>query len=89
LARNPAPDPARDPAHSRQSPAFSAEIRALVEQLLASFRPESLLGFRHIETRDNEMDQPGLLEGAPGVALALLAAATGAEPTWDRLFLLS
>jgi hypothetical protein len=71
------------------SPAFSTEIRALVEQLLASFQPESLLGFRHIETRDSEMDQPGLLEGAPGVALALLAAATGAEPTWDRLFLLS
>ena len=78
-----------DMARDQGSPAFSAEIRGLVEQLLASFRPESLLGFRHIETRDNEMDQPGLLEGAPGVALALLAAATGAEPTWDRLFLLS
>ncbi len=50
---------------------------------------ESLLGFRHLETRDNHMDQPGLLEGAPGVALALLASATSAEPTWDRLFLLS
>jgi hypothetical protein len=30
-----------------------------------------------------------LLDGAPGVALVLLAAATPVEPTWDRLFLLS
>ena len=35
------------------------------------------------------IDQPGLLDGAPGVALALLAAATPVEPTWDRLFLLA
>jgi hypothetical protein len=69
--------------------AFSDEIGALVQQLLDSYQPESLLGFRHLETRDNQMDQPGLLEGAPGVALALLASATSAEPTWDRLFLLS
>ena len=32
---------------------------------------------------------PGLLEGAPGVGLALLAAATSDEPRWDRLLLLS
>ena len=31
----------------------------------------------------------GLLDGAPGVALVLLAAATDVEPTWDRLFLLT
>jgi hypothetical protein len=30
-----------------------------------------------------------LLMGAPGVGLALLAAATGIEPAWDRLLLLS
>jgi hypothetical protein len=38
---------------------------------------------------NREMDQPGLLDGAPSVALVLLAAATTVEPTWDRLFLLS
>ena len=32
---------------------------------------------------------PGLLEGATGVALAFLAAATSVEPRWDRTFLLS
>ncbi len=31
----------------------------------------------------------GLLRGAAGVALVLLAAATPVEPAWDRLFLLS
>jgi hypothetical protein len=30
-----------------------------------------------------------LLEGAAGIGLALLAAATPLEPRWDRLFLLS
>jgi hypothetical protein len=31
----------------------------------------------------------GLLEGAAGVALVLLAASTAAEPVWDRMFLAS
>lgn len=69
--------------------AFSDEIDALLRQLLDSYRPESLLGFRHLETPNSELDHPGLLEGAPGIALALLAAATNVEPSWDRLFLLS
>jgi hypothetical protein len=76
-------------SHDLGGTAFSGEIASLVQQLLDSYDPESLLGFRHLETRDTEMDQPGLLEGSPGVALALLASATSVEPTWDRLFLLS
>jgi lantibiotic modifying enzyme len=32
---------------------------------------------------------PGLLTGAAGVALALLAAATAVEPAWDRMLLVS
>jgi lantibiotic biosynthesis protein len=32
---------------------------------------------------------PGLLTGALGVALALLAATSPAEPAWARLFLLA
>lgn len=34
-------------------------------------------------------DRVGILEGAAGVALALLAAATGVEPEWDRMLLVS
>jgi hypothetical protein len=68
---------------------FTDASRTLVQQLLDSYQPESLLGFRNIEFADQEIDQPGLLDGAPGVALVLLAAATNVEPMWDRLFLLS
>jgi hypothetical protein len=31
--------------------------------------------------------ESGLLTGAAGIALALLAATTSVEPTWDRLLL--
>jgi hypothetical protein len=76
-------------ANDTGSPVFIEASRTLVEQLLNSYKPDSLLGFRNIEHGDHEVDQPGLLDGAPGVALVLLAAATNIEPTWDRLFLLS
>jgi hypothetical protein len=33
-------------------------------------------------------DEPGLLVGAAGVALALLAATTSVEPEWDRMLLI-
>jgi lantibiotic modifying enzyme len=33
--------------------------------------------------------EPGLLEGATGIALSLLAAITDVEPDWDRMLLLS
>ena len=68
---------------------LARECQNLAKELLDNYQPESLLGFRNIEIADHEVDQPGLLDGSPGVALVLLAAATGVEPTWDRLFLLS
>ena len=61
----------------------------LTEQLLGLFEPDSLAGFRDIEPDGRKVDNPGLLEGAAGAALTLLAAATGVEPAWDRMFLLS
>jgi hypothetical protein len=76
---------ARDTGYS----ALVTECRNLAEELLGCYREDSLLGFRNIEYADREIDQPGLLDGSPGVALVLLAAATGVEPGWDRLFLLS
>ena len=33
--------------------------------------------------------EPGILEGAAGIALALLAASTSIEPAWDRMLLVS
>jgi hypothetical protein len=68
---------------------FAAAARALTDQLLELYEPDSLLGFRSLEPEGVEVDQPGLLDGAPGVALALLGAATGVAPSWDRIFLLA
>ena len=69
---------------------YFAEMAAeLTEQLLDLFEPDSLSGFRDVEPDGRKVDNPGLLEGAAGAALTLLAAATDVEPAWDRMFLLS
>jgi hypothetical protein len=70
-------------------PFFSAAATELVDELLAAYEPDRPLAFASIEPGGNAVDRAGLLDGAPGVAMALLAAATDTEPTWDRLFLLS
>lgn len=68
---------------------FAGGADALCRQLLELYAPDRPLGYCSIEPGGNLVDQAGLLDGAPGVALALLAAATSTEPFWDRLFLLS
>ena len=62
-------------ARDTNAPVFIEESRKLTTQLIESFQPDSLLGFRSMEYRNNETDQPGLLDGAAGVALVLLAQA--------------
>lgn len=76
-------------AHETRSAAIRAGVSDLIDQIVSLHEPESLLGFRSIEYAGARVDQPGLLDGAPGVALVLLAAACAVEPTWDRIFLLS
>jgi hypothetical protein len=77
-------------ANDTASPSIRAGSTALTTQLLKLYEPQSLLGFRSLGPDGNLVDQPGLLDGAPGVALVLLAAAAGdVEPGWDRMFLLS
>lgn len=71
-------------------PVFVDAAADLADQLLKAYEPrESLLCFRSIEPGGHRVDNPGLLDGAPGIALVLLAAATDVEPTWDRLFMLA
>lgn len=70
-------------------PAMEALSGEMATRLLEEWEPDSLLGFRPTEPGGRRVDRAGLLEGAPGVALALLAAATDREPSWDRAFLLS
>jgi class I lanthipeptide synthase len=76
-------------AHDTGLSAFSAAAADLVDELLGAYRPERPLGFASLEPGANVVDRAGLLDGAPGVAMALFAAATATEPAWDRLFLLS
>jgi hypothetical protein len=76
-------------AHDTGDPRFSAAAEMITERLLACYRPDARFGFRSIEFDGSTGDQPGLLEGAAGVVLALLAATVPVTPTWDRAFVLS
>ncbi|MGR4877867.1 lanthionine synthetase C family protein [Streptomyces sp. LARHCF249] len=64
-------------------------VTALVDQLLVDYDPELPFGYASLEAGDAAVDRAGLLDGAAGVAMALMAAAVGVEPAWDRMFLLS
>ena len=46
-------------------------------------------GLSNLEPNGHLVDQPGLLDGAAGVVLVLLAAATSVEPLMELIFLLS
>jgi hypothetical protein len=70
-------------------PAFARAAVDLFEWLESAYEPESLLGYRNWEPGGRRIDQPGLLDGAPGVLLTLLASCTDVEPSWDRAFLLA
>jgi hypothetical protein len=76
-------------AHDTGLPELGRAANELADDLIAAYEPDSLLGYRSRDVGHARGDNPGLLDGAPGVALALLAAGSDVEPTWDRLFLLS
>ena len=76
-------------AHDTGLPQFTEAARRLSEQLLSLYDPDTLLGYYSLELGGKRIDQPGLLDGAAGVIMVLLAAATSVEPTWDRMYLLS
>ena len=75
-----------------RDPEVTAVASELSAELAACFDPASLLGVRSVEPDGVLVDHPGLLDGAPGVALALLGPpedVAAAAPSWDRVFLLS
>lgn len=76
-------------AHDTGLDMFTQAARMLTEQLLALYAPATPLGYRFLDSVTREVDQPGLLAGTSAIPMVLLAAATHAEPEWDRLFLLS
>ncbi|WP_223643412.1 lanthionine synthetase C family protein [Corallococcus sp. EGB] len=76
-------------------PAFETASRYWFQQLLTVHRQPGLgvAGFRTLEQFDDGTegwtDNAGLLAGATGIALALLAATSSVEPSWDRMLLMS
>lgn len=76
-------------ANESDDPCFEEAATILSRQLLDLYQPEALPGYRHLESQGVLVDHPWLLNGAVGVALVLLAAASPGEPAWDRLFVLS
>jgi hypothetical protein len=76
-------------ARDGAGPSFSAAAREITGQLLAAHEPASRFGYRDLKPTGLRIDNPGLLEGAAGVALVLLGAASSAEPVWDRILMLS
>jgi lantibiotic biosynthesis protein len=63
--------------------------RTVCRAIMDMYEPETLLGYRTTEPGGGRIDQAGLLDGAPGVAMVLLAASTTQLPAWDRIFLIS
>lgn len=61
----------------------------LATGLIDSFDPSSVFGYRDLDPDGAWVDRPGVLEGAAGVVLVLLAAATGSAPVWDRMLLVA
>jgi len=76
-------------AHDTGDPAFTEAAAPLTEQLLAMYEPNRPFGYYALDDKGAKVDQSGLLDGAAGVALALLTAGTGVEPGWDGMLLLS
>ncbi len=70
-------------------PEFASAASAWYTRLLDMRRPGEGVGGYQAWEPPAWVDDPGLLSGAAGVALALLGAGTTDPPDWDRLILLS
>ncbi|GEN12594.1 Lanthionine synthetase C-like protein [Myxococcus fulvus] len=73
---------------------FASAARQWLEHALRSWQPGRGIGGFAFWGQDARgapawMERPGLLEGTSGIALALLAAASSVEPSWDRVLLMS
>lgn len=77
-------------------PGITAAADLASAELASRFEAGLLLGVRSVDPDGEPVDQPGLLEGASGIALALLGVPAAAQvpgagrmPGWDRMFLLA
>jgi lantibiotic biosynthesis protein len=70
-------------------PEFTEAAAMTIDELLMTFSEETVFGYRAYDAEARLVDSAGLLDGAAGIALVLLAATSNVEPGWDRVFLLS
>jgi lantibiotic biosynthesis protein len=75
-------------------PQFAEAARFWFERTLGTRQTERGIGGYSawgpgVDDKMAWVDDPGLLTGAAGIALALLAATTPIEPAWDRMLLLA
>lgn len=70
-------------------PELCSMLSPAVAQLVDGYNEARCFGYFSLDRKGRRRDDPGLLDGAAGVALVLLAAASDVEPSWDRVFLLS
>lgn len=68
---------------------FSGPAGAVLDRLLDAYDPRLPLGYQDLEVTGARVDNPGLLNGAAGVVLALLAAGAAEPPAWTRLLLVA
>lgn len=77
-------------AHATHEPAISVAAARWIDRTLAMRRDDGVAGFptrRMDDGVESWEAEPGLLTGAAGVGLALLAACSDVEPAWDRMLL--
>jgi lantibiotic modifying enzyme len=73
---------------------FKQEARKWFERTIEQREPgKGIAGFyRHSPNEEGEISEqydPGFIQGAAGIGLALLASAVDLEPQWDRVLLLT
>lgn len=67
---------------------FQIGAEKVLVELLDRYDESSILGFRDVEYGGNEVDNPGLLSGAAGIALTLAGFVADEPPRWHRIFLI-
>jgi len=73
--------------HDTNDAAFADQVVLLTAELLELFDPERPFGF--VNPGSDDPDNPGLIDGAAGVAATLLAVASGVSPAWDQALLIA
>ncbi len=76
-------------ANETGDPTLTEDAQAMTARLLDLFEQDRPFGYRTCEPEYIRVDSPWLLDGTPGIALALLSAIRTSPPDWDRILLLS